>query len=501
MQIAEDIVNDILKNMGISDDIKKEDTLQDVDIENNQNVIIDEDVSNENKLDEDIKSETVVTPNETNSLIKAFKEQEDEIKEKLKRSISQKALNTENVKSQFSNNVAQNLNNGVSGSTVNSEQLPKDENFMVSGDTSGISTSSLENKEDDIYIEDLITIVTKTDENTLVIKHVDRASLKDLEEDKDYKIMLEWDSLIPDNATIDDVDTIFTKGLESFSSSVIGKEKELKETLNITSDVWVENLKEKKKGKEEVSEKINMAKTETESNINNEKIDTMITNDIMNIKSEASEDILKTYSSNIDDNDEDLIDENIIDDIDDNTPTVEMSNNNENKIDLNSVIDDDIDEIDIDDDLSFVQDLPIIDEDEKDNSIKNLITKSSDDLLRRKVDSINKTIQLSRAYDQINEIEAKLNKDIKEIDDELNGFSIREDGAIQLGSDFWNNYTIEEQGELLKDFTFKTLIDTSNEMLVRHKENSIKEEVVVESVVENENKVDNQQVNSYGMRM
>lgn len=400
--------------------------------------------------------------NSIDELINAFRNQEDEIKEKLKNKIEYK--NNNEVKSNFAHqeqdtNIPKNMDN-ISGDL---NATSKNESFKITGDSSNLSTTSLK-KEEDIYFEDLVTIAERVGENSVILKHVDRATLKDLEEDKDYAILLEWDNFIPNDARIEDIDNIFKNGLDTFVSNVKNKEELLFNSLVIKKDNWVENLEEDKKDYLDIAdyEKKNLNVIDEE--ILGTNVSVLSISDILNQR------------NNIIEKDDDLtFEDNNISNIDDDLAGLEdFFGTNVNEDENSNLISNTLEE-----------DALLLD---------NLETKSTEDLLQLKDKLHEKTSNLlvkkQESLDKVEEYSFRA----ETIENILRGHAQREDGTLYLGKDFFNKYTIEEQGEVLKDFTFKAFQDVNTQIAQDIKDNEINNSVNQEE--DNEVSLNNEKDNT-----
>lgn len=409
-------------------------------------------------------------------VINVFKEQEDEIKEKLKNQIIYKNNDKResNIFNHEQNANILNENRGLSDGGIIGLSNNK-ESFKITGDTSNLSTSSLDNQED-IYFEDLVTIAERVGENSVVLKHVDRATLNDLEEDKDYTILLEWDKVIPDDAKVEDIDKIFANGLNTFISNVKNKEELLFNSLVIKKDNWIENLEEDKRDYLGIadSEKKNLTEIDEELFETNGSV--LSISDILNQRNNILE---KVEEDNF---------------IEDFTPTSSLEEDLaglENFFGLENETDE----------ATNVITIPTNDLLDDDLLLENLETKSTEDLIALKEKLQEKTSRLlEQKQVSLTKVEEYRSK-AETIDNMLKTHFQREDGTLYLGQDFFSKYSVEEQGEVLKEFTFKAFQNVNEEMKEeREVEKAIPIEEIFEDIKsEQENKQENLHTNAIGL--
>lgn len=434
--------------------------------ENKENEILQDEATEVEPIDNSLEVVEEVQNESINQIITAFKAQEDEIKGKLRNQISSK----DTIKKETDLPIGMDANNSSQTSLKESvgefnADTPNQNNgnFSISGDSSKLNTNSLDNNEvEDIYIEDLVTIVERTGEHNFVLKHVDRASLSELTEDKDYSVLVEWSNLIPNDAKIEDVDTIFEKGLKDLSVNLMDKKDLLFGTLEIKKDEWVENLQENKKEYKTKSEL-----EENKTNVLKEQVEMFGGSELV------ISDILSQRDSLLNTNETIEMEEDFI------TSTIEEDleglgeffglDEEENISTLNTL---DNDNIDI---MSLVE----------------LDGKTTEELIEIKEKINEKKAVLNEQRFESSEKAREYNDKAEEIDRILKGHALRNDGSLYIGEDFFNNYSIEQRGEILKEFTFTAFDEFTKQAVKQIEENTqIKEELIetIDNVPEEEPK-------------
>lgn len=373
-----------------------------------------------------------------NEIINAFLSQEDEIKTKLKNQIGNKNLDNPR-KTNFHNDVQK--NEVPYSKEFNSNDEKPEGNysgFSIEGDSSKISTTALDEEElEDVYMEDLVTIMERTGEHSFVLKHVDRSLLSELTEDKDYTVLIEWGKLIPNDAKLEDIDKIFEKGLKELPISFDNKKDLLFDALEIKKDQWVENLQENKTEYNNKTE-LEISKAEKFGG------STLVISDII------------SQRENLPDLDE----------------TIEFEEDF-----INSSIEDDLEGLSeffgLDEDEQKISSLDNSEENELDiMSLSDLNEKSTEELIEIKE-------RLNEQKQESSEKAREYSEKAEEIEKILKGYALRNDGSLYIGEDFFKNHTIEERGEILKEFTFKAFDDFNRQATqVIEKNNLINEEEI-----------------------
>lgn len=435
-------------------------------MEKNEN-LSDETVETVKHSGDELKEENEVKTESINQIINAFKSQEDEIKEKLKNKIENKANASQkeqpfniDEKNRTPNSVGESVGN-ISASNQNSSH---NNNFEITGDSSKLATNSLNNEDEveDIYLEDLVTIAERAGDNNFVLRHVNRATLSELTEDKDYTILLEWNKLIPDDAKVEDIDTIFKNGLEDFTVNLMNKKELLFNSLEIRKDEWVEGLQEDKK---EYKSKSELEKSK--SNVLDEQV-VQVDGSALSISDILSQRDNISLGNEVIDFNEDFIGSSIEDDLEGLSDFFGLDKNEnevisqEENITINSIL-----------------------------SLDNLESKTSEELLKIK-ESLNeqKTVLMEQKHES-SEKAKEYDDKAEEIDKILKGHALRTDGSLYIGEDFFKNYSVEQRGEVLKEFTFKAFDDFNTQAVQQIEENIQINAKKVEN--ENENNLNEEQ--------
>ncbi|KAB7891274.1 hypothetical protein [Poseidonibacter ostreae] len=124
---------------------------------------------------------------------------------------------------------------------VNTTSNATNDNLEIKGESESVIYTP-ENNENGLDFKNTVTIAEKV-EHGYRLSHVDKSLLADYKEDEDFIVLIDWEKVIPETPTLDDVDNIFDSALGGLKENLANK-KDLFSKLTVQKDEINERIKE-----------------------------------------------------------------------------------------------------------------------------------------------------------------------------------------------------------------------------------------------------------------